>query len=349
MDKLKIGIIGTGSISEYHTKGYQKLENAEIVAVCDINLERAQQVAATHGIANAYSDYNKMLQAEKLDGVSICTWNNGHAPASIAALEAGVNVLCEKPMALNTMQAVQMQKAAEKSGKLLMIGFVRRFAAATEIAKDFISQGDLGNLYYVKTSCIRRCGNPMGWFADKSRSGGGPLIDLGVHMIDLSRYLMGGPKAVSVYGATFGEIGPRNQIKHFSRYLAKDVSDFCDVEDMAVAMIRFENGAVLNLEVSFSSHIKEDVMTLDLYGSRAGMKIEPRLEMYSEKYNYLTNVTPVVSSDGFENLFNREMAHFVDCISHGTACISPATDGVEMMRILDAIYLSAKEKTQINI
>ena len=349
MKKLRIGIIGTGGISHSHMQGYKRLDNLEVVAACDINEERLAEYAAKYDIPNTFTDYNEMVKMDGLDAVSVCTWNNVHAPAAIAALNAGLNVLCEKPLALNAQLGLDMEAAAKKNGKLLMVGFVRRFMQSTEIAKTFIDNGDLGEIYFVKTKCIRRAGNPCGWFADKKRSGGGPLIDLGVHMIDLSRYLLGKPKAVSVYGMTSEGIGPRNNIKAFDRYYSKDIADYCDVEDFTTAMVRFDSGAVLQVEVSFSANIKKDQLTLDLYGNKGGVTVEPDLEIYTEKYDYLTDITPVWSKsrDNFDDMFAREISHYVDCCLNGGECRNPVEDGVELMRILDAIYESAATKHEV--
>ncbi len=350
MSKIRVGIIGSGNISNYHMKGYEALDNVEVVAACDLNAERVRAFAEKYGVAHTYTDLHEMVQKEELDAVSVCTWNNAHAEATIAALEQGINVLCEKPMAMNTPEANAMFEAAKKSGKLLQIGFVRRFGKNTQIAQEFIDHDELGDIYYIKTKCVRRRGNPGGWFADKSRSGGGPLIDLGVHMIDLSRYLMGKPKAVSVYGATFDGIGPGNNIKGIDRYCASDLSDVCTVEDFATAMIRFDNDAILQVEVSFSANVKKQgSLTLDILGTKGGMSFEPELEIFSEKYDYLTNLTPVYQKDAveFEANFISEIAHFVDCVANGTPTICPAEDGVELMRILDAVYLSAQTKKEV--
>lgn len=345
MSKVKVGIIGTGSISNLHMSGYNALENVEVYACCDLNGERAKEYAQKYGIKHVFTDYNEMLKLKELDAVSVCTWNNGHAPATIAALKAGKHVLCEKPPALNTAEALEMKKAAEESGKLLMVGFVRRFGKNTKILQDFINKDYLGDIYFAKTSCVRRVGNPCGWFSDKKRSGGGPLIDLGVHMIDLSRFLMGKPKAVTVSGATFSKLGPRNNIKAISRYRPADVSDYCDVEDSNVALIRFDNGAVLEVETSFSLNMKEEEkLTLELFGSKAGAMMEPKLEIYTVSEDYLMDMTPRYTEDEnvFDANFKNETAHFIDCITNGTKCLNPIEDGVELMRILDAIYESAK-------
>lgn len=343
MRKVRVGIIGTGSISNLHMLGYNNLADVEIYAACDLNEERVKAFADKYGIKHTYTDYNEMLKLEELDAVSVCTWNNAHAPASIAALKAGKHVLCEKPPAMNVQQALEMQKAAKEAKKLLMMGFVRRFGKNTKIMMDFINSGRLGDIYYVKTSCIRRCGNPCGWFSDRNRSGGGPLLDVGVHMIDLSWYLMGKPKAVSVSGAAFSNIGPRCNIKSIDRYIPADPSDYCDVEDLSLAFIKFENGSVISAEASFSQNIKDDKLTLDIYGTKAGAMFEPNLELYSEMDDYLVDIKPVFSPDYdiFSSNFKAETAHFIDCIANGAKCLNPVEDGVEIMKILSAVYESA--------
>lgn len=345
MKKIRVGIIGTGSISHSHMAGYKALENVEVCAACDINRERVEAFAERYGIPKVYTDYEEMLRSEELDAVSVCTWNSVHAPASIAALKAGKHVLCEKPMALNTEQALAMEQAAKKAGKLLMIGFVRRFGNDTAVLQDFIRGGTMGELYYAKAAYLRRAGFPGGWFGDKSRSGGGPLIDLGVHVIDLVRYLMGKPKAVSVSGAVFHKLGARADVRREAGYSASEsrIGDVFDVEDLATAMIRFDNGAVLSVETSFSLNLKSDTGSIELFGTKAGAKLDPSLELYTEQNKYLVNVTPVCSTAlSFDGLFEHEIAHFADCVANDVPCISPAEDGVELMRIIDAVYRSAE-------
>lgn len=348
MGKIKIGIIGAGGISEVHIAGYKALKNVELYAVCDINEQRAVNCSKKHGFELVFTDYNEMLKLKELDAVSICTWNNVHAPATIAALRAGKHVLCEKPMAVNAKEALEMEAAAKEAGKLLMIGFVRRFGNDTKILKDFINNGMMGDIYYAKASYLRRFGCPGGWFGDKERSGGGPLIDLGVHVIDLVRFLLNKPKAVSVTGATFNKLGKRDNIKQEKGYVAADAEGIFDVEDMAVGMIKFDNGAVLQVETSFSLNIKKDVGDIELFGSKAGAKLDPKLEFYSEMNNYLVDVTPAHDTAlSFNGLFENEIAHFVDCVAHGAQCISPAEDGVEIMKIIDAVYESARTGKEV--
>lgn len=350
MKKTGIGIIGAGGISECHLKGYRADERCEVIAVCDINKSRAEDYARKHGIPKVYSDYKEMLKLDELDAVSVCTWNNSHAPISIAALETGKHVLCEKPMALNTAEALNMKKAAEKSGKLLMIGLVRRFGNDAAILQDFINNGYMGEIYYAKATYLRRNGCPGGWFSDKEKSGGGPLIDLGVHVIDLVRYLIGGPKAVSVTGVTFNKLKNRPGIKNRPGYTAADAGNKFDVEDLASAMIKFDNGSALVVETSFSLNIKKDTGNIELFGTKAGARLDPDLELYTEQNGYLVDITPAMNTRlSFDGLFEREIRHFIDCIADGAECISTAEDGVEAMRIIDAIYKSSATGREVLI
>ena len=345
MSKLRVGVIGVGGISEMHIGGYKANPNVEIVAFCDINEQRLKEKGEKHGVTHLYTDVNDMVKNEQLDAVSVCTWNCAHAKCTIAALNAGMHVLCEKPMAMNAQEAQDMMAAAEKSGKLLMVGFVRRYGNDMDVLQDFIRSGYFGELYYAKANYIRRHGNPGGWFGDKSRSGGGPLIDLGVHVIDFVRYALGNPKPVSVYGATFHKLGNRPNTKTAEGYSSADKGseDVCDVEDMATALIRFDNGAVLNVETSFCLNVDDNRGTIELFGEKAGAKIDPELKLVREANGYMTDVTlkfPTALS--FDGLFQKEIDHYVDCVLGKCECRSPAEDGYELMRILDAAYESAR-------
>ncbi len=344
MAKIKIGIIGTGSISEQHIEAYLNNENVELYAFCDLNEERLKFMADKYNVKRTFTDMNEMLSLKEIDAVSICTWNSAHAPCTIAALNAGKHVLCEKPMSVSKEAAQAMKEAADKNSKLLMIGFVRRYGNDCNILKEFIESDYFGEIYYAKATYLRRKGNPGGWFGEKSRSGGGPLIDLGVHVIDLVRFLMGNPKPVSVYGATFKKLGDRSNIKGKQSYKASSATDhdICDVEDLATAMIRFDNGALLSVEASFSLNIKKDEGKIELFGTKGGAKLDPELELYSEINDYLADVAlDAQTSLSFDGLFAKEIDHFVSCINDGTPCVSPAQDGIDIMAILDAIYESA--------
>ena len=346
MDKIKVAVIGCGSISSYHLDAYRKNPHVELYALCDIDEARVNLRGDEFGVSRRYLDCETMLrELPEIDAVSVCTWNSAHAPCAIAALKAGKHVLCEKPMAINAREAQAMQDAAEKSGKLLMIGFVRRFGNDCAILQDLIQDDQLGEIYYAKATYLRRNGNPGGWFGDKSRSGGGPLIDLGVHVIDLSRYLMGNHQPVSVYGATFQKLLNRPGIKLSEGYRSASATDhdICDVEDAVTALIRFDNGSVISIEASFALNLEKDQGEIAFFGTKAGARLDPELHIYSTMSGYMTNVNLAAKSAlSFDGLFANEINHFVDCVRLGIPCRNPAKDGVTLMRILDGIYESAR-------
>lgn len=352
MAKLKIAVIGVGSISQYHISAYISNPNVELYALCDINEKTLKAKGEKYGITRLYTDKEKMFkECPEIDAVSVCTWNSAHKECTVAALNAGKHVLCEKPMALNAKEAAEMIEASKKNGKKLMIGFVRRFGNDAAVTRDFLDAGSAGDLYYAKATYLRRCGCPGGWFGDKSRSGGGPLIDLGVHVIDLVRYLMGCPKPISVYGATFDNIGKRSYLKDTPEYnIRGDGADPHTVEDMATALIRFDNGAVLSVEASFNMHIKKDVGAIELFGSKGGIKLAPEFELYTEVNNYLANVSlNMPTALSFNGLFENEINYYVDSIINGRDLSSIAEDGLTLMKILDAIYESASTKKEVVI
>lgn len=352
MGELKVGLIGNGSISECHLQAYALNPKVELVAICDLQEDRARESARKYNIPHIYTDYRELLANPDVQAVSICTWNNSHAEISVAALRAGKNVLCEKPLCKTVDEALEVELAVRETGKLLQVGYVRRHASNIAVLKKFIDAGELGDIYFAKASLIRRLGNPGGWFADKERSGGGPLIDIGVHVIDLCWYLMGKPKVKSVSGNTYNKLGNRSHIENYDFYKAADYdASLNTVEDMANALIRFENGASLMVDVSFSLHAKDNSAMVNIYGDKGGAEIEPVLSIVTERHNTIINIDPQISTPGFDfqGSFNTEINHFVDsCLGlHETSC--PVEDGVEMIKILNAIYQSAAEGREIEI
>ena len=353
MNKIKVAVIGVGTISNHHIESYLNNENVELYAFCDINEKRLKLMGEKYGITRLYTDEAHMLaELSELDAVSVCTWNSAHAPCTIMALNAGKHVLCEKPMATCVEDAIAMKEAAEKNGKLLMIGFVRRFGRDCAIVSDLIKNNKLGEIYYAKVANIRRNGNPGGWFGEKARSGGGPLIDLGVHSIDLVRYLMGMPNPVSVYGTTFKKLSARNDVKTPKAYVAASATehDICDCEDLASALIRFDNGVVISVEMSFSLNTGDEVNNIQMFGTEAGVKIDNNVTLYGTTDGYLTDTSFKGNNNlNMKEIFGGEIDHFVDCINGKTCCINTADDGIAMMKILTAIYKSAECGHEVEI
>ena len=321
-----------------------KNPEARIEAICDINPERLKEFGDKYGIEKRYSSVDEMLENCELDAADVCVWNCNHAQCAIKALNKGLNVLCEKPMAYSAKEAEEMELAAKKANKLLMIGFVMRFSDESRITKEFIEKGYFGDIYYSKATYLRRHGNPGGWFSNRALSGGGPVIDLGVHVIDHTRFLMGNPKPVSVYAATFDQLKNRPNLKTSVGWKPRDAKpdDICDVEDLAVALIRYDNGAVTLLETSYSLN-GEGITAKDIYGTKGGAALAGEPKFYMEMNDFMVDVTPDIQNlkDG-KNNFQAEIDHFIDCVQGKAECMAPAHDGVEIMKILDAIYESAR-------
>ena len=351
MDRLlRVGIVGTGGISQYHMMGYQALpQQVKVVACCDIDEEKAKKYAQKYGIPAVYTDYQQMFAQEKLDAVSVTTWNSAHCEPTIAALKAGIHVLCEKPMALNAVQAQDMLQAAQDSKKLLEVGFVRRFGKDAQAIKDCIDAGVLGDIYYAKAVYLRRRGCPGGWFGDRAFSGGGPLMDLGVHVMDLVRYLAGSPMPVSAYGSTFSGLPLGDDLDPKAWFIQDGGDHPFDVEDFTSGVVKFDNGLTLTVEASFNLNIEEDVNYIELFGTKAGIRIDP-FKVYTKlsdaEKKLLPEQPPVFE---FEPSFCAEIAHFVDCCRNGTPCRAPAEDGVVLMKMIDAIYQSAKTGKSVDI
>lgn len=345
MKKTKILMIGAGNIANTHLNCYKNNPEAEIAAICDINEKRLAETAERFGIEKRFTSAEEMIKSVSADAADVCVWNCSHAECTVAALNAGLHVLCEKPMAFNTAQAEEMLACSRKNKKILMIGFVRRFSNITNVVKEFVDNGDLGEIYYTKATCTRRHGNPGGWFSNKALSGGGPVIDLGVHIIDQSRYLLGKPKPVSVYAAAFDKLGKRDNLKTAVDWSPKDAKpeDLCDVEDLASALIRYDNGTVTALEVSFAMN-GDGTYKNEFFGTHGGANFtDEDIKFYAEMNDYMVDVTPKLHNlKNACDSFQAEMDHFIDCINDRAECISPAEDGVEIMKILDAIYESAR-------
>jgi predicted dehydrogenase len=345
MVKIRVGVIGLG-MGRHHIAGYQSHPAARVVAVADTDEARLQEIADKFSVKKRYTSGEAMLRKEHLDVVSIVTPNNLHKPLTVAAFEAGCHVLCEKPMAMSAAEGREMLAAAQKAGKRLMINFSYRFTEQSMALKAQVDAGVLGEVYFGRTMWHRRRGLPGfgGWFGKKALSGGGPLIDLGVHRLDLALWLMGYPRPVWVMGSTYNPIG--------SALAQAQGVDF-DVEDLAVGMIKFENGATLIVEASWAANVKEqELMVTQLFGTKGGLvqrnldetyKFEAELYVEREGAHFdvkLHSPTPPAPS---------AMHHFVDCIVSGTPHIAPGEEGLLVMEILDALYKSAEEGRPVNI
>lgn len=345
--KLRYGIVGCGGCGcGKHLASYSRhADEIEFVAACDIVPEKAKAAAEKYGFAKTYTDYKEMFKKEKLDIVSVATPNLYHAPIAIAALQAGINVHSEKPMAINAEAAQAMVDAKNASGKKLMVGLNNRYTEISLFVKKYIDEGHLGDIYLARCGWHRRRGIPGkgGWFTTKALSGGGPLIDLGVHFFDLTLFLMGFPAPLTASGSTFAEFINRedsvNAIPEGTNNEG-ETNGICDVEDLATGFVRLANGASVRFEFSWASNIPGEDIYYELYGSKGGLLMRNgELTISSEVAGKLIDIKPKVrDTTGWGQ---NETRHFIDCIKNDLDVMSPPEEAVKMMQIIDAVYESA--------
>lgn len=343
--RIGVGIVGAGGIARAaHIPGYQKLEGVELVAICDVNRERAEAAAKEYGFQAVYTRYVDLVKRPDIDVVSVCTPNAFHKGPTIAALKAGKHVLCEKPIALNATEGAAMVAAAKKARRRLQIGLHFHFDGKTQALKRFIDKGEMGRMYYCRVQALRRRGIPTwGVFTNKKLQGGGPLVDIGVHVLYTAMYLLGFPKPVSASGATWNYIG--TSPGHTGLWGPWDHKKY-EIEDMASGYVRFADGGVLMLEASFCANIDRDVFNVTILGDQGGCNFDP-CQVYREEHGALT-----VSDLTFQNVprpHEAEVAAFIDAVRRNKPVPVPGKNALVVQKILDAIYKSAKTKREVRI
>lgn len=350
MKKIKVGIIGCGIIAKHHLEAYQKSGRAKVVALVDVVPEQVDALAKEYGIKKTYTDYRSLLKDDSIEAVSVCVPNFLHSDVTARAMEAGKHVLCEKPMALNLKQAQKMDKVAREANKILMIAMCRRFQAESQALKRIINSGKLGEIYHAHVSLLRRRGIPGlgGWFTTKSKSGGGPLIDIGVHALDLTIWLMGNPEPVAVSAATYTKFGDRKDYTYVSMWSQPVPGGTFDVEDYVTALIRFKDDSTLTLECSWAANILEETFYSSILGDKAGAKIEIGQGVkISGQSDGCLNDTTLHYATG--DIYLDEVVHFLDCIHTGKQPDPSAKDGLRVQKIIDAIYHSGSLKKEVRI
>ncbi len=346
---LRGGIIGLG-VGKAHAKGYVSSPDVELAAICDMNSERLQLFGDEWKVPERYSDYKMMLQDAKLDLVSVCLPNALHAEVSIAALEAGVNVICEKPMAVNKEEAQAMVAAAARTGKKLMMSYNYRYRSDAQWMRRMVTSGQLGTIYHVQVSWRRETGIP-GWglFGSKAASGGGALIDLGVHVIDLALWLMDFPVVQTISAQTRSLFGPIGR-KTWGRVPGQTIEGGFDVDDGGVAFLRLANGASMALNVTWAEHgqPQEDAYRVEVQGTEGtailhvrNYKNDDTLRFYTEMAGVPVAVTPTANfstPQGHEAL----VMDLAKSIREGSVPGTNGEQGQIAVEILDGIYESSR-------
>ena len=343
--RLRVGVVGLG-IGRQHIEGWRQHPQVEVVAIADADPARLAQVGEQYGIRRRHADLADMLASTPLDVISICTPNVFHKDLTLQALAAGCHVLCEKPMAMNAAEGEEMLAAAERAGRRLMINFSYRFSAQSRALKAQVDAGLFGDFYFGRSVWHRRRGMPGfgGWFGTKALAGGGPLIDLGVHRLDLALWLMGYPQPTWVMGATYDPI---------ARELAERAGKTFDVEDLATGFIRFANGATLALEASWAANIGEaELMETRLLGTKAGL-LQKNL---NEGYTFDAHLYTEMNGAQFDlhlhpgtATAHSAMHDYAEAILTGRLHPAPGEEGLTVMRLLDAIYASARSGAPVQL
>jgi predicted dehydrogenase len=352
--RLKVGIIGTGWIAESHIKSYLNMPDADVVAMADLIPGKAEAFAEKFGVKNCrfYPDHKSMLEHEQLDAVSVCTYNVTHAQCTIDALDAGVNVLLEKPMCVTTQEAADIIRAEKRSGKLLSIGFQPRMDANMQMIKKIVQSGQLGEIYYIQTGGGRRRGIPNSTFIEKKTAGIGALGDIGCYSLDMVLNAIGYPKPLTVSGYTSDFFGTSYEYS-----LPENASRF-NVDDFAAAFIRLEGGIILDFRISWAMHLDTPGDTVIL-GKKGALRIPSTecwngtvggpMTLYTDVAGVQTQTTiPILPNKG-PGLFDKKIRSFLDAIKNGEAAPVPSDQILINQAIIDAIGQSAQLHREIEV
>ena len=349
---IKIGIIGCGGIANgKHMPALAKVEDAEMVAFCDIIPERAEKAAKEFGTADAkvYTDYKELLKDKSIDVVHVCTPNRSHSFITVDALEAGKHVMCEKPMAINSAEAQKMIDAAKRTGKKLSIGYQNRFRDDSLFLKKEAEDGTFGDIYYAKATAIRRRAVPTwGVFLNEYEQGGGPLIDIGTHALDLTLYMMNNYKPKYCVGTTYHKLNrDTDQGNAWGNW---DPEKFT-VEDSAFGFVVMENGATIILESSWALNmldVREAVTTV--CGTKGGADMNDGLRIngirrgrqYMMKPNFKAGGAAFYDGAAGESAADREERLWIEAVREDKSPITLPEQAFCVTRILEGIYESSK-------
>ncbi len=346
---LKVGVIGVGGIARSHYPGWKESPIAEMIAFADINPTVLKQQSEAHGVERQYTDWKDLINDKDIDIVDVCTPNMYHTEATVAALNAGKHVICEKPLAPTPADIKKMIAARDKSGKLLMTAQHFRFQGTAQALKAEIDTGILGDVYHARSWMLRRGWYPVRpGFIYKKNSGGGPCIDIGVHILDLTLFMMGNPRPVTVSGVTGDKLS--RMPGAFSQWQLAPIPKDVDVEEFAAAFVRFENGATLIIEVSWLLHHKtpgED-MQMWLYGTKAGVQWPTNeFVMSNNETRQIMNMQIFNAAQGEPHA--KECMAFAEAVANNAPSPVPAEQSMDVIAILNGLYKSAAAGKEVTL
>lgn len=334
MEPTRIAIVGLGGIAQtIHLPILSRVPDVQIAAVCDLDKSKAEFVAKKFNVRRWYDDYADMLtREEQLDGVDICTPTHAHRDMALAALEAKRNVLVEKPLARTHQEAIDIAAAVKKQGKKLMVGMNNRFRPDSMILKNFVAEKELGKVYYAKAGWLKKLGLANPWLTRKEQSGGGVVLDLGIVMFDLTFWMMGFPEVTEVLAANYS---------HNTK----------GVEDSSIVFIRMRDAATITIESSWSFESDQDFFYCDMFGTEGSGSLNP-FRILKRMHGSLVNVAPVTHETPqtmYRRSYENELKHWIGALRGIHPVVSTADESVHRMKIVDAIYKSAKTGKSIRL
>jgi predicted dehydrogenase len=352
---LRIGVVGLGYAGSAAMEGFSALPGVSLHAIAGLETPRLELLGDKYGVPRRYARWEDMLAAGGLDAISVATPTHLHAPIAIAALEAGLHVLCEKPLARSVEEGRAMVAAAEKAGRVLQVVFNHRERGDVAALKQQVDAGQLGRIYYAKAHWMRRNGIPGlgGWFTSRELAGGGPLIDLGVHILDLALYLLGEPRVMTASASTFAELGPRG-LGGADTSVSAPLGSAFEVEDLATAYLRLEDGAALHLETSWATfRAPGDNFGIELYGTEGGARIEVQdyrhgdtLRIFTDVAGVPAEVRPAVGKGEGHRAVVRE---FVEIVRSGTWTGHTGTAALRRTQVIESCYRSALDHREVAV
>ncbi len=351
---IRMGIIGAGVIGKLHTQ-VAKRHGVEVIAVADVNEQAAKVLAEAEDIPNVETDPQKVFDRDEIDAVAVCVPNKFHKDLAVAAMQAGKDVLLEKPMAMNAAECAEINEVASKAGRILQMGFVYRYGPASQTARAFIDAGRVGEAYHAKATLYRRRGIPGlgGWFTTKAISGGGPLIDIGVHAIDQVLYLTDFPKPRRVSGKVYCNFGKRMGDYVYEGMWAgpPKLDGVCDVEDAAHALVRFDGGLTLDINVTWAGNFPQQRMPnlIAVMGDRGGITFSlggSDVVLSTEMDGRNVDIEPKIKNT---DRWDGQYEAFIHSVTTREQPPATGEHGRIVQAIIDAIYRSSEEDREIEV
>jgi len=349
--KLKVGIIGIGAIGTVHANALAAVGEAELTALCDVDAEKLAAAGEKLNVPRRFEDYRELLAGDA-EAVLVCVGNALHREVAVAALKAGKHVFLEKPMAMNAAEAAEIVAAAAKAKTVLQVGMAWRQDPAARVVRDYVEKGLLGEIYHIRAVLVRRRGIPGlgGWFTTKAQSGGGPMIDVGVHWFDIAMWMSGLWNPTSVSARTYAKFGPRMaDYRYIGMWAGPPKLDgVFDVEDYSTGFVRFGDKATMSFEIAWAANAADETF-VEVLGEKGGARVfdgKP-LRILTEQNGRVADVAPQFNTN--VNRFESQMRALLSACRGQCPPAATGEQGLTVMKLIDAIYASSDAGKEVAV